>query len=150
MTLIRLVSPKFPRLHLHGVGRFIDGRMETEDANLADRVLHLGARYEVAVDPRPAEPFDPAVFRVGIVKSYLAGADAVERRRVLAAEAAGQGRPSLLKLYPDDLPAPAPVAPAGDPGPGDGSGEVLDDASGVAAGDGSGERRPVIEQSPEG
>lgn len=47
--------------------------------------------------PPPADDFDPAEHNVPDVLAYLADADEDERARVLAAEAAGQARATILK-----------------------------------------------------
>lgn len=62
-----------------------DGTEESESA--ADE----GAEEKV-------EQFDPSKATVDEVKEYLDGADADERERVLAAEAAGKGRKTILEL----------------------------------------------------
>jgi trigger factor len=49
------------------------------------------------VEPEPAEAFDPAEHTVADVLAYLADADDDERARVLAAEAAGEARATILK-----------------------------------------------------
>lgn len=52
----------------------------------------------VAVAPtEPPEVFDPAAHNVGDVLAYLTDADEDERARVLAAEAAGEARATILK-----------------------------------------------------
>ncbi|MCX5587549.1 hypothetical protein [Streptomyces erythrochromogenes] len=47
--------------------------------------------------PEQAEAFDPAEHTVADVLAYLADADEDERARVLAAEAAGEARATILK-----------------------------------------------------
>ena len=45
--------------------------------------------------PAPSDVFDPSDHSVVEVREYLAGADAAEKERVLAVEAAGKARTSL-------------------------------------------------------
>lgn len=105
---MKFSSPKFRRLHLHGIARFRDGVFVTDDPAIADRVLHVGAPYGVtALKDDSGSPFDPSAASAKAVNAYLTAASPAERARVVGAERAGKNRPTALKGF--DEPESAPV-----------------------------------------
>lgn len=70
-----------------------------------------------AKDPEPAEPFDPKGHQVDEVRSHLTDADPDEVTRVLALEAAGKKRKSVLEHGEQLLAAAGARTTAGPSGP---------------------------------
>ncbi|MFF6940462.1 hypothetical protein [Streptomyces lavendulae] len=74
--------------------------VEPEPSEEGPAAVEPAALAEPAPGPAPAgttEAFDPAGHTVVDVLAYLADADEDERARVLAAEAAGEARATILK-----------------------------------------------------
>lgn len=95
-------SPKFQRLHVHGVGRFVDGVLVVTDPDAIRRIQAVADRYGIHAVWDADNPFDPSEHLVAPVMSYLATATQAERQRVLDAEAAGKKRPTILNATFDE------------------------------------------------
>ncbi len=65
-------------------------------ADVPDSELTDGERLQRLADVEAAAPYDPGAHSVKDVQAYLENATDDERARVLAVEAAGKARPSLL------------------------------------------------------
>lgn len=76
---------------------YADSGGEVEEAAVAETEAAVPTPEEPEDEvPRASGGFDPSTARVSEVLEYLRGADEAETARVLAVEAAGKGRASIL------------------------------------------------------
>lgn len=104
-------SPRFKRLRVHGVGRFVDGVLETDDPAAVAHLERLADRYGIRAVADSSDPFDPSEHNVETVNAYLAAASPAERARVLDAEVKGRGRATVVGRWADGDEAPSGAEP---------------------------------------
>lgn len=119
--------PTFPRLHVHGAGRFVDGVLEVDGEDALARIARVADRYGITAVADRTDPFDPAAHGVDVVLAYLDTAGPYERARVLVAERAGKARVTVLRAGEGSGTPAAPPETTGEPAAPDGAGAAAAD-----------------------